>query len=467
MSKITLIERVVSRTQSKYEVVKKEITQQNSYNLDLVTRDELLKANAIKLISKNMYEVSDKFSVVLEKGIINVIGSKYDRDDNNVVFEYTDSNNKFQIKRTNNLEDEYEWFKELYDKNVEGSVFIVSLDKENQVIYFDNILPPELNITNNKNTSKLKIRSKNSMENKINLNTILYGAPGTGKTYSTPEYALAILENKSLLDIREEYEDDRKGLIEKYNEYIKEGRIVFTTFHQNYGYEDFIQGLKPDLESSEVKFKKVDGVFKRIADTALNSNDNYVIIIDEINRGNISKIFGELITLIEVDKRWGEDEQLSATLPSGDSFTVPNNLYIIGTMNSADKSISLVDAALRRRFDFIEMSPDSSLVDREFRKFLDAINKYLINELCSKDLLIGHSYFIGKDVSDFAKIVNQNIVPLLYEYFFDDEKKVKKAIQDASAPVLYTDNNGNEFVFEVIENPTGRVKYKVVKKKAS
>ena len=301
---------------------------------------------------------------------------------------------------------------------------------------------------------------------KFNLNTILYGAPGTGKTYSMPLYAVSILENQSLEETNRKY-NNRSELLNAYNEYLKEGRIVFTTFHQSYSYEDFIQGLRPDLKSSEIKFNKVDGVFKKISDAALKSNNNYVIIIDEINRGNISKIFGELITLIEADKRWGENEQLSATLPSGDIITVPNNLYIIGTMNSADKSISLVDAALRRRFNFIEMSPDSNLVNIEFRKFLDALNKYLISELGSKDLLIGHSYFIGKDVKDFADIVNQNIVPLLYEYFFDDEKKVKKAISDASAPVLYKDDKGNEFVFEVIDNPTGRLKYKVVKKNAA
>lgn len=310
----------------------------------------------------------------------------------------------------------------------------------------------------------------NISQKRINdLNTILYGAPGTGKTYATPEYALAMIENVKHEEICEKYKNNRKDLLKKFEEYKEKGQIVFTTFHQSYGYEEFIQGLRPDTNSPEIKFIKSDGIFKTLADRASkpdNKKKKYVMIIDEINRGNISKIFGELITLVEESKRWGEPEQLSAILPSGDEFKVPNNLYILGTMNSADKSISLVDAALRRRFNFIEMCPDSSLVNIEFRKFLDAINTYLIKELRSKDLLIGHSYFINKEVEDFDKIVNQNIIPLLYEYFFDDELKIKKALDSVNIP-LYVDSNNDEWVFEAINNPTGRIKYKVVKKKAA
>ena len=143
-------------------------------------------------------------------------------------------------------------------------------------------------------------------------------------------------------------------------------------------------------------------------------------------------MFGELITLIEDDKRWGEKEQLSVILPSGQEFAVPNNLYIVGTMNSADKSIALIDTALRRRFDFIEVAPNADLVaDETLKKVLEQLNGVLRKELDSSDLLIGHAYFIGKEACDLASIMNRNIIPLLYEYFYDNEKKVKDTLTKA------------------------------------
>jgi len=259
------------------------------------------------------------------------------------------------------------------------------------------------------------------------LNAILYGAPGTGKTYATAEYAVAIIENRDIKD------EDREELMKKYRELQKEGKITFTTFHQSYGYEDFIQGLRPETKDGVMEFKPVDGVFKRIADKALNDNNsNYVIIIDEINRANMSKVLGELITLIEEDKRWGEINELSVTLPSGEVFVVPNNLYIIGTMNTADKSISIIDVALRRRFEFIEQQVDPSKVtDTKLREVLNKINSKLKDETDSTDLLVGHAYFMNKTIDDLDKLLNRAIIPLLYEYFFDNGKKVKSVIEEA------------------------------------
>lgn len=259
------------------------------------------------------------------------------------------------------------------------------------------------------------------------LNQIIYGAPGTGKTYSSIEYAMAIVENRPV-DLVQRTRDQRQELMQKYSECVSAGRIVFTTFHQSYGYEEFVQGIRPDAKAGTISFKKVDGVFKTISGVAMRDpENNYVIIIDEINRGNISKIFGELITLIEDDKRYGELNQLSVTLPLGERFAVPNNLYVIGTMNSADKSISLIDTALRRRFVFVEMAPNETLVDdATLRNVLLALNTYIRKELRSTDLLIGHAYFIGKTMDDLGNIMNNNIIPLLYEYFYDDEAKVKK-----------------------------------------
>ena len=279
------------------------------------------------------------------------------------------------------------------------------------------------------------------------LNSILYGAPGTGKTYSTAKYAVAIAEGKSLAAVSAE---PREDIMRRYNQLVKDEQVVFTTFHQNYGYEDFIQGIRPDTTTKEMRFETVDGVFKKIAESAMKAPEkDFVIIIDEINRANISKVFGELITLIEDDKRWGEENAVSVTLPSGEIFAVPNNLYIVGTMNSADKSISLIDTALRRRFEFIEFSPDLSLiVDDDLRKILEKLNNGIAAELNSTDLLIGHSYFINKNIDDICNIMNRSIIPLLYEYFFDNKNKVEAQLKTALDGIDV----------EIIANTMGRIK---------
>lgn len=288
----------------------------------------------------------------------------------------------------------------------------------------------------------LDIKKKPRTTRKYPMNFIIYGAPGTGKTYSTVEYALAIIEDCEV-DKSEKTIERRKAIMKSYNEYIRQGRIVFTTFHQSYGYEEFIQGLRPDDSQEKLTFKPVDGIFKRIADKALNDDTDkrYVIIIDEINRANISKVFGELITLIEEDKRWGEVNETCITLQSGQPFAVPNNLYIIGTMNSADKSISLIDAALRRRFEFIEQQPQAELIKDEVLKgVLTKLNNLLVDELESADLLIGHSYFMNRTEEELPNILNNSIIPLLYEYFYDNKKKVisilKEAIKDTEIHIV-------------------------------
>ena len=313
-----------------------------------------------------------------------------------------------------------------------GCVLIASIiydsifNNEYGVAFYDGIDSPE-DISSKKS---LPVRQKRT--NKIHpINSILYGAPGTGKTYSTVEYALGMIDGVAA-DLSEKSESQRLAEMERYNKLIDAGQIVFTTFHQNYGYEDFIQGLRPDTKVGGISFKDIDGVFKSIADVAISdAENNYVIIIDEINRANISKVFGELITLIEEDKRWGEVNQTCVTLPSGELFAVPNNLYILGTMNSSDKSISLIDAALRRRFEFIEQTPDASLIkDKTLKTVFIGLNEKLADDLDSTDLLIGHSYFMGKTVDDLSAILNRSIIPLLYEYFYDNRKKVTSVLNE-------------------------------------
>lgn len=342
-----------------------------------------------------------------------------------VYIDVYDPDNVFTNDISNIVENEYKTRDlELFDGKEPNDLLKELFDNFKKVI-------ETLTLPNNK-IKELPTRSPRTT--KIHpLNAILYGAPGTGKTYATAEYAVAIIENRDIKD------EDREELMKRYRELQKEGKITFTTFHQSYGYEDFIQGLRPETKDGVMEFKPVDGVFKRIADKALNDNNsNYVIIIDEINRANMSKVLGELITLIEEDKRWGEINELSVTLPSGEVFVVPNNLYIIGTMNTADKSISIIDVALRRRFEFIEQQVEPSKVaNTKLREVLNKINSKLKDETDSIDLLVGHAYFMNKTIEDLDKLLNRAIIPLLYEYFFDNGKKVKSVVEEAISGTGY------------------------------
>ncbi|MDJ1468059.1 AAA family ATPase [Xanthocytophaga flava] len=164
---------------------------------------------------------------------------------------------------------------------------------------------------------------------------------------------------------------------------------------------------------------------------------NYVLIIDEINRANISRVFGELITLLEEDKRLGKEHPLTVTLPSGESFAVPCNLSIVGTMNTADKSISLLDAALRRRFVFVPMYPQYDLIP-EAASVLQSLNEQ-IRERKGVDFMIGHSFFINKSVSEFPEIFNQKIIPLLYEYFNTRIEPIRDILQKSG--IVLTEEN--------------------------
>jgi Cdc6-like AAA superfamily ATPase len=210
----------------------------------------------------------------------------------------------------------------------------------------------------------------------------------------------------------------------------------FITFHQSFSYEDFIEGIKPKLDDGEkeVSFEIKDGVFKRLCIKAETDPDNdYAIFIDEINRGNVSAIFGELITLIEEDKRIGGTNEIKVRLPySKSEFGVPSNLFIIGTMNTADRSVEALDTALRRRFSFTEIMPDSYLLDNiAFNGFtLGAVLKTInerIEVLLDRDHTIGHSYFLklkSGDVEGLNSVFANNIIPLLQEYFYHDYEKI-------------------------------------------
>ena len=436
-------------------------------------------------------------------------------------------------------------------------------------------------------------------------NIILYGPPGTGKTYNTMAYAVAIIEGKSLDDVKAEISEDYGEVKDRYEEYKENGQIAFTTFHQSYGYEEFIEGIRPVLDSdkNDISYTIEPGIFKEFCDDARPTIDapdvdfnkdattwyikiypdkmtaeeilefcinegtirmnwskeeveakeehdflhwyiydieqgdyvvaslgggiikavgvfeegdafwddklashnlarrvkwlaydmnaelkaynngiahprfvisrlknctpsnvhkmlidsgayeeqqndkQYVFIIDEINRGNISKIFGELITLIEETKRDGKEEAMSVTLPySNAPFSVPDNVYIIGTMNTADRSIALMDTALRRRFSFKEMMPDPNVLREigvdviadqgdtlDVALMLEVINKR-IEYLYDREHTIGHAFFTclkdDPSIDKLASVFEKSVIPLLQEYFYEDYGKIQLVLGD-------------------------------------
>jgi hypothetical protein len=292
----------------------------------------------------------------------------------------------------------------------------------------------------NSSTDQESVEVPSSAETPIN--RIYYGPPGTGKTYEVAKL------------LKEKYEQPegtspKAGAVQRYR---------FVTFHQSYGYEEFIEGLRPVLdgkiESGEIQYEIRPGVFKELCRRArLAPDQRFAMVIDEINRGNISKVFGELITLIEADKREGAEHALSVVLPySGDSFSVPGNIDIIGTMNTADRSLALLDTALRRRFDFIPILPDTrdelgaplhglriTLGDKavEIPRMLGTINQR-IEALYDRDHTIGHAYFTAlynlpdgeQRFSALQRIFRNRVIPLLEEYFFEDWQKIQLVLAD-------------------------------------
>ena len=263
----------------------------------------------------------------------------------------------------------------------------------------------------------------------VPLNRVFCGPPGTGKTFHAISEAVKVIDGKLPAEV------DR---VPRFRNYRDDGRVELVTFHQNYDYEDFIEGIRPALnDRGDIRYELHDGIFKRIAKRASeNLGNRYVLVIDEINRGNIAKIFGELITLIEPSKRLGRDDEAQATLPhSGDTFGVPANLYMIGTMNTADRGIALLDVALRRRFEFDERMPNAALVTWNIEgvtdsDLLEAINQRIVENL-DREHQIGHTYLMKVDnMEGLARIFRTQIIPLLQEYFYDDWEKIRSVLNN-------------------------------------
>ncbi|WP_051179839.1 McrB family protein [Selenomonas ruminantium] len=358
-------------------------------------------------------------------------------------------------------------------------------------------------------------------------NIILYGPPGTGKTRYTAIYA-ALIGGFNNNDIPEKIKEEKmkkisiesgkfwynsdgnkktlEGLIEKINEdedlyklafdyyrKLSEKRInlcdepnnkkdeitscfqaSFVTFHQSYSYEEFIEGIKPKTKGDKISYKYEDGIFKSICKVAeKNYKEKFIIIIDEINRGNISKIFGEMITSIEDNRRYkvGEheqssyDESIKITLPyTKERFLVPDNVYIIGTMNTADRSIAMIDTALRRRFSFVEMIPRPNILeklhikDKEIylKDILDKINQR-IEVLLDREHTIGHAFFTklnekkdgNVEVKELGDIFKNKIIPLLQEYFYEDYEYIALVLgEDITKIKEGKDDNEKNIIIE-------------------
>ena len=265
------------------------------------------------------------------------------------------------------------------------------------------------------------------------LNRILYGPPGTGKTWNTVDHALAIVDGSE-----EVYTHDVARFRElRFDPQNASGNIAMVTFHQNFAYEDFVEGIRPVLDSAELRYEFHEGLFKQLAAYAAeHREERFVLIIDEINRGNIAKIFGELITLIEDSRRVGRAEETLVTLPySKEEFGVPENLYLVGTMNTADRSIQMLDAALRRRFTFFEMMPNPEHHDVptdvdgvDCRRLLKVINERIV-VLLDREHQIGHTYLLNVgDMDELSKRFRHQVFPLLQEYFFDDWSKIRAVL---------------------------------------
>ncbi|MBR9804513.1 AAA domain-containing protein, partial [bacterium] len=274
---------------------------------------------------------------------------------------------------------------------------------------------------------------------------ILYGPPGTGKTYWAERAAadLAAISTFGRL-FNDLQESERTQILGEDNQ---PGYVRLCCFHPAYGYEDFIEGYRPTADGGQVSFVLRDGVFKQLCSDAIASpQQNFYLIVDEINRGDIPRIFGELLTILEKDKRGKR-----IILPvSQEVFRVPKNLFLIGTMNTADRSISLMDAALRRRFGFIELMPDSTVLKDSsvsgvaLKGWLDAINERIRNHVGrdARNLQIGHSYLMHdghavKDIRTLKRAIRDDIIPLLEEYCYEDystlENILGKSIVDVSA----------------------------------
>jgi 5-methylcytosine-specific restriction protein B len=310
---------------------------------------------------------------------------------------------------------------------------------------------------------------------------ILYGPPGTGKTYWARLAAQELAARSRHKRPFSALSPDEQQSLAKPGEHDGGSAIWMCTFHPAYGYEDFLEGYRPHAQGDQLVFELRDGIFKRLCQAAeRNPDHNYYLIIDEINRGDIPRIFGELLTLLEKDKR-----NLAVSLPlSGDPFTVPPNVYLIATMNTADRSIALLDTALRRRFGFVELMPDKTVLrdtvianSIPLGEWLAGLNRRVLQHIGrdARNLQVGHAYFLegGQPVTkldSFARIVRDDIIPLLQEYCYEDYGTLAQLLGESLVDVqgqrirfeLFAPNREDELIQALLEPEPDLAASKVV-----
>jgi 5-methylcytosine-specific restriction enzyme B len=266
---------------------------------------------------------------------------------------------------------------------------------------------------------------------------ILYGPPGTGKTYWAEIAALELAARSHCNLAWSQLSDEQMATVY--------AAVRMCTFHPSYGYEDFLEGYRAEKSGEQMVFVLREGIFKKLCrEAGTERRCKFYLIIDEINRGDIPRIFGELLTVLEKNKRGKK-----VVLPlSGDKFQVPDNVYIIATMNTADRSVALLDTALRRRFGFIELMPDSSVLEDSvingipLGPWLDALNRRICEHVGrdARNLQVGHSYFMekGRPISEFgrlAAVIREDIIPLLEEYCYEDYDRLEKILGEVLVDV--------------------------------
>ena len=416
-------------------------------NLDNI--DFKNKTEAKKYIKEYLVKKGIKVNKNIEKKITEIVSFYFDFDINDTIVLLKENS----ILGIGKIDGPYEFRKnekfphtkpikweKIFDSqestlNINSTSSISKIDKTNDIISIENFLEnstKDISIKQNIDIFPIVQKIKKILDRKKQV--ILYGPPGTGKTYWAEKTCLELASKSAFNRSFNELSDDELNQI-----YGNDNSLVrFCTFHPSYGYEDFIEGIKTNIVNNQTFFSLKDGIFKKLCKDANKNHDKkYYLIIDEINRGDVSRIFGELITLLEVNKRGKK-----VILPlSGEVFYVPENVYIIATMNTADRSIALIDIALRRRFGFIELMPDYSifsgiiienlLLDKWLRNLNEKIIAHLGKD--ARNLQIGHSYFMenGKPIKDFGKfrrIIQEDIIPLIEEYCYEDYEIIKKIL---------------------------------------